>query len=287
MGRFVKYIRASARKCVSQAYWEFRTFLKRMLGKKYGWSGRYSDWSKALSRTKGYDSQVILEKVRESQRKVISGEACFERDSVLFLEPEWNWHLLICLFGISGVCDGFLRVLDFGGALGSAYFQNRRLFGGLREVDWNVVEQAAFVECGRAEFESDELHFWKSIKECLVERSPDVLLLSSVLPYLESPYELLDEVMEWGPKYIIIDRTGFVRGRRDRLTIQKVNPAIYESSYPCWFFSRKKVEEYVAPVYDVCLRFDSDEWINIDASYGGFLLRRRDLRGALNILSSV
>ena len=41
-------------------------------------------------------------------------------------------------------------------------------------------------------------------------------------------------------KNIIIDRTGFLEGSLDRLTIQNVPPHIYEASYPAWFFSRSK-----------------------------------------------
>jgi putative methyltransferase (TIGR04325 family) len=38
--------------------------------------------------------------------------------------------------------------LDFGGSLGSSYFQNKKFLDALRLVEWNVVEQENFVATG-------------------------------------------------------------------------------------------------------------------------------------------
>jgi putative methyltransferase (TIGR04325 family) len=63
-----------------------------------------------------------------------------------------------------------------------------------------------------------------------------VLLLSSVLQYLENPYEWLEKFLALKIPYIIIDRTAFAEGDKDILTIQNVSENIYKASYPAWFF---------------------------------------------------
>jgi hypothetical protein len=52
--------------------------------KKGMWQGDFQSWNEAQSKTTGYDSEIILEKCKNALLKVKSGEAVYERDSVLF-----------------------------------------------------------------------------------------------------------------------------------------------------------------------------------------------------------
>ena len=65
-------------------------------------------------------------------------------------------------------------------------------------------------------------------------------MLSSVLPYIEKPFDLLEDINKLDIEYILIDRTYFYEDQDDRLTIQKVSPTIYDASSPCWIFSKDK-----------------------------------------------
>ena len=172
------------------------------------------------------------------------------------------------LFNIPGPCSrvyyGSLRregnrlnLIDFGGSLGSSYFQNRKLLSHLHELRWNIVEQNKFVDCGKQYFEDEHLRFYHDIDECLKEQHADMILLSSVIQYLEKPYDLLDEVVRKGFKYIIIDRTPVLEQGADRLTVQKVTPEIYAASYPAWFFNRAKFLGFFAGKYDLIAGFDA------------------------------
>ena len=134
----------------------------------FGWSGNYVTWDEALAETTGYDSRVILEKVKASTLKVKSGEAVYERDSVLFDEMKYSWPILAGLLKIAIQYGNFLELIDFGGSLGSSYFQNRAFLGKAVAVKWHVVEQHQFVECGKRYFENEELKFFfiKMLKRC-------------------------------------------------------------------------------------------------------------------------
>src|SRR5262245_37179159 len=112
--------------------------------------GDFSTWADARSLSTGYDAPDILEKVRRSTLAVVSGSAAFERDSVAFENTEYSLPLLACLLYVATRSANRLDVLDFGGSLGSSYWQNRKLLTHLDHLRWSVVEQPHFVEVGAA-----------------------------------------------------------------------------------------------------------------------------------------
>lgn len=213
--------------------------IKMVVSSRYGWFGDYKSWEEAKKHTSGYDAPVIIEKVRNALLKVKNGEATYERDSVLFNEIEYSWPLLSGLLLAAALDNGRLSVLDFGGSLGSTYFQNRKFLQQLPVVSWNIVEQPHFVDEGKKYFENEILHFYYSIEECLKKEKPNVLLLSSVIQYLERPYGMLETLLSFSFPFVIVDRTFFNLEQRDRITIQRVPPWIYKASYPCWLFDEK------------------------------------------------
>jgi putative methyltransferase (TIGR04325 family) len=241
----------------------------------YGWHGNYSSWSEALEKSGGYDSEKINEKVRASASLVKNGLAAYERDSVLFYKAEYSFPLLSGLMWIAALNRGKLNVLDFGGSLGSTYFQNKFFLDPLTDLNWCIVEQPGFVETGNKNFADERLHFFASINECTESFDINVVLLSSVLQYLEKPFSLLEQVKSSGIKYILIDRTPFIEGA-DRITLQKVPPSIYKGSYPCWFFNRKKFIDWFSEEYDKILEFDALDKANIRSEFRGFIFQKHD-----------
>jgi putative methyltransferase (TIGR04325 family) len=209
---------------------------------KYGFFGQYKDWSEASKNSKGYDGPEILEKVKNALLRVKNGEAAYERDSIIFKEKQGNWLLLASLLQVAS--GNRLSILDFGGSLGSSYFQNRDFIKHL-SITWNIVEQENFVDCGKKHFEDNNLKFYKNINEVLQNNSVDVVLFGSSLQYLEKPFEILKSIINSGIKNIIIERTPFSsKLEDDTLTVQKVPPKIYDASYPAWIFSKEKMRKF-------------------------------------------
>lgn len=174
-------------------------------------------------------------------------------------------------------------MIDFGGSLGSTYYQVRDLIPPAVRLHWSVVEQESYIRCGQAFFEDEILKFNFTIEESMKARKADVLLLSSVLQYLEKPHDFLEEIKKYDFKYIIIDRTAFILADRpDRLTLQVVPPEIYEAHYPAWFFNEKRLLEHFEG-YEIKTEFESfvpgEQEMEIDhvkAGYdkGFFLVKR-------------
>ncbi|MFC2152101.1 TIGR04325 family methyltransferase [Bacteroidota bacterium] len=241
----------------------------------YGWSGNYSSWEEAIRKSTGYDAKNILEKVKDATLKVKDEIVPYERDSVVFDEIQYSFPLLSGLMWIAAQNKGKLNVLDFGGSLGSSYYQNKLFLDSLIEIKWCIVEQHNFVSAGKEHFEDDKLKFYYSIDECLEKNEIDVILFSSVLQYLEKPYDLLEHVKSSEIKFLIIDRTPFIKGN-DRITVQKVHPKIYKAKYPCWFFNMKKFLSYIEREYELFLEFDSLDRANIDSTFKGFLFKLKE-----------
>lgn len=257
----------------------FKVFLKKIVpdhvlrkvsGLFYGWHGNYDSWMAAQRSCTGYGSESILEKVRLSVTKVKDGKGVYERDSVLFNKIQYSYPVLAGLMWVAAINKGKLNVLDFGGSLGSTFYQNRVFLDSLESVHWCIVEQPEFVKIGVEQFSTDNIHFFKSVNECLESYAIDVVLFSSVLQYLEEPYKMLDKIKSLRINSLIIDRTPFVPGN-ERITIQKVNPLIYKASYPCWFFNEEKFINYVKPEYKLVLDFDAIDRANISSLFKGFI----------------
>lgn len=218
--------------------------VNKLRNNKYGWKGNYKSWQEAQEASTGYDNNKILQAVKAALLKVKKGEATYERDSVLFDEIQYSWPLLSGIMYAAAKSGGAFKVLDFGGSLGSTYYQNKKFLDGLDDVLWGVVEQKHFVDVGKKEFEDDRLKFFYNVNECVENVRPNVLLLSGVLQYIEKPYELLDDISKNNFKYILIDRTHFSLKKIDEVKLQVVWPTIYEASYPCWFFDKIRLIKY-------------------------------------------
>ncbi len=248
--------------------------IKKLKKNKYGWSGDYPTWQDAQKDADGYDSAKILTKVKDSLLKVKSGKAVYERDSLIFDKIEYSWQLLSGLMFAAAKSGGKLKVLDFGGSLGSTYFQNRKFLDRFDEVSWSIVEQKHFVDIGKKEFSDDRLKFFYDIENCIDRESPNILLLSSVLQYIEKPYGLLDEILKYKFEYIVFDRTPFGK-YGEKIKLQIVPPDIYDAKYPCWFFDEKKFIKYFKDMnFEIIEEFICAEGENNEYIFKGYTMER-------------
>ena len=245
----------------------FLAFLKKFRINKYGWKGNYPNWQKAQEDSSGYDSDEIIQKVRSSLLKVRNGEAVYERDSIIFDEIQYSWPILSGLMLASTKFKGNLNVLDFGGSLGSSFYQNKKFLDRIDDVSWSIVEQEKFVQIGKREFTSERLNFYYSIEECIEKSRPNILLLSSVLQYLEKPYKMLDKILQNDFEYVLVDLTPFTFSFKDRIKLQIVPEYFYNASYPCWIFNENNfIDYFMTNNYRVLEKFkslevDTDEFL--------------------------
>ncbi len=219
--------------------------------------GDFASWEEAAVKCSGYDADNILAKVLDATLKVKRGEAIFERDSVLFDKTEYAWPVLAGLMCAASRSNGVLNVLDFGGALGSSYFQNRMFLKDLPEVRWNVVEQAHYVKAGQEHIQDKHLRFYSTIDACVEENRPNVVLLSSVLQYMPDTTTFYNDICALGCGTIILDRIIVNSTESDRIYVQHVPSSIYLASYPCRSLSEKHLINSISKNYKLKASFDS------------------------------
>lgn len=269
-----EFIKLFAPPLMVQGYYALRGRLRK---NSFCLFGNYRTWDEAVRNSTGYDSEIILEKTKTALLKVKNGEAVYERDSVLFDDVQYVWPLLAGLMWVAAQARGNLNVLDFGGSLGSTYFQNRAFLRRLSDVRWNIIEQPKYVEMGKKWFEDDRLKFYPCVEDCLAKTQPNVIILSSVLQYLEHPYDKLLELLELRCNHIIIDRTPFWDGPADRLCVQNVPPTIYLASYPSWIFSMQRFRAYLSNKWNIVAEFDSLDRLKspIQTNWKGMIIVRQ------------
>jgi putative methyltransferase (TIGR04325 family) len=222
------------------------------------YQGGYSTWAEAAAQAGGYDQAAILEKAIEVALAARDGNIAFERDGAVFANPQTPYPLMAALLRAAAVNEGRLAVIDFGGALGSTWFQCRPWLQALPSVTWTVVEQPHYVAAGRERLASGPLGFADTMEEAARRAAPDIILFSGVLQYLSDPWEVLRQTVAIRPGLIVVDRTPFIEDASSLITVQHVPARIVKSSYPARLFA---LSELLAPVlsngYEELGRFDA------------------------------
>ncbi len=230
---------------------------QKVVKEKPGFFNSYVTWQDSKNECTGYEEASILAKVKESLLKIKNGEAVYERDSVIFKEKQYSEELLSALLDIAKKNNQTLNVLDFGGSLGSTYYQNKSRLSELKSLKWNIVEQAHFVKEGKETFADNELNFYYTIQECLAENEVNVVILSGVLQCIEHSSELITEIKGKKIPNIIVDRTALIRGDKGRISKQVVPEWIYKASYPIHFFNEIALVNQFTKEYNLVADFDS------------------------------
>jgi len=237
----------------------------------------YESWDAAVDAAHGYDEAELLSHVVAATELVTSGAAAFERDGVTFEKLEYRWPVVGALLWQAARHNGHLRVLDFGGSLGSTFRQYQPLLTDL-DVRWTVVEQPAFVSAASA-YTTDQLTFHTTIASAIAVSVPTVVLFSSVLQYVPLPHAVLREAADCGAEAIIIDRTPMTSLDSDVPSLQVVPPALYEASYAAWLLSKTRLINDL-PLWEVIDEFAGIEppttsKKGIEVRWDGMILARQ------------
>ena len=156
---------------------------------------------------------------------------------------------------------------DFGGSLGSTYYQHRHLLE-VPQLLWSVIEQSHYVACGNNEFQNDAIRFFDTIEAAHSRAKIDILLISSSLQYVADPLTVLRRASALQVPYILFDRLPISDGDTDRITVQQVREPIYNAKYAHRTFARAPLLKFLELLgYSLELSFDGFD----RPEYFGFL----------------
>jgi len=217
----------------------------------------YKSWDEAQAKCSGYDSDTITESIVRASRRVRDGEIPYERDGVEFASIQHSWPLLAAILGTPRSTSK-LKVLDWGGSLGSTYRQNKSAIAAAGiEVEWLVIEQEHLVRIGDLEFTDTTLNFKVGIDGINMGQY-DVAILASSICYIEDPGKVLSEISNLNPKRIVFDRTPESKSDSDQIGVQRVGRGIYKASYPIRAFAPESLAKLLAPNYKLAFDWESD-----------------------------
>ncbi|WP_448519214.1 methyltransferase, TIGR04325 family [Rhodoflexus sp.] len=213
------------------------------------WKGNFPNWESAMRQAGGYDDAQILERIRRSAIAVKEGRALFERDGKLFYEPIYDYPLLSFLLKAALENNGKLRVLDFGGSLGSTWFQHRQMLQAL-DIQWYVVEQPHYVALGQELFKDDKVLQFHYQAADIPDKEALFVLASGVLQCIGSYQDFIHALKALQPQYFFIHRTPFYEGNEHLITLQYVQAAEnFEGTFPSWIFDRQQFLAQFTPDY--------------------------------------
>ncbi len=216
----------------------------------------FSSWNEALdNHSKGYSDEKILNNIKESVMKVLSGKAKYERDGFLFYDHKFIDLLLIPFIEFQK--EENIKVLDIGGSFASIYLQHKLLLDEFKNLSWVILEQKNFVEEAQNIFEDKKLIFEDSLDNIENLNTFDIVLFSSSIQYFQNFENVLKTILNSKPKFILILRTPFHEGEEHKIMIQKSNIG-FKSSYPARVFSRNKFLKYFIDNYEIKIQNLSD-----------------------------
>lgn len=248
--------------------------LKRISAKQQVTFVIHESWEDAERASEGYDSDSVIEKVRQSAKLVFEGDAVYERDSVVFDEIEYSYPLLAALLFVAAN-SGSLRVIDFGGSLGSTYQQNRRFLANLKtNCEWRIVEQKKIVDIGRQEFTNEILSFYQSIEDAKKD-GIDAVLFGSSICYVSNPYDFMKKAKLIQAPFIIFDRTPITNNIEDTFAVQHVPESIYKTSYPIRNFSESNIIKFFNDDYALVEKWVCDIQPDPNTIAMGFIFKRK------------
>jgi putative methyltransferase (TIGR04325 family) len=115
------------------------------------------------------------------------------------------WHETLAVFAGTVAAQGGVEVLDFGGAMGTAYIHLLATLPRQAQLRYRVVEQEKMCAAGRRLFDGDARISFDSSLDA-VKGAPDVVYANSVLPYIEDYAGLLRRLAGLGARHFLIAR---------------------------------------------------------------------------------
>lgn len=218
-------------------YLKLKILIRNFFKPNIGFVGIFPSFEMALSKSKGFSDEIIFQSLKSSANKFIKGDYSYERDTVLFKKKKYNRPIVKALI-LTKKNKNEINVCDYGGSIGSLYFQNRNALN--MKIKWSVIDLKKVVNFGKKNMSTNSLKFFYSIKEMKKSRSPNTLLISGFIQYVNNPFKTLSSILSDGNfEYIIVDRVYFLSdfNLKTIITVQHVDKKIYDSSYPCFLFN--------------------------------------------------
>jgi putative methyltransferase (TIGR04325 family) len=253
---------------------------RRIRRPRYGFFGSYGSYPEAAEAAggAGYSDPAMVDTLVQNQRRRAASPA------PLTLDDHWMQLQLGLAHALEGAPDGELRVLDFGGAAGTHYFDvvrwRARAGWPSGRLRWHVCETAAMAAAAGAALGDEELSFHDSLEE-LEQGSYDLVYVSGSLQYVPHAEDTWERLAGLSHRWLVLNRTPFVPAQADLFAVQRVLvPGGRPASYPGRFLAEAPWLQRIARTHELIVRWPergAPTYVQArrNVRYEGMLLRRR------------
>ena len=199
------------------------------------------NWESAVSGSSGYQSPQTMSTI-EGSDPVVDKQTINQN----FLG---NRYLQVASAILSGLNPEKLkpgttiRLLDIGGGLGEYFFLLQQNLPNLK-FEWLILETPALCELAKSKHADSSGVSWT---DALNDSSQtfDIVLLSSVIQYVEKPFELIETAMQKAP-LLIFNRLPLSKNPHNSVCIQRPGFLETKGSYPVHILSEKLFLSYLS-----------------------------------------
>lgn len=212
---------------------------------------KVDSWETAKRKSAGYESTNVVTPLMQGATEMRGN-----LENSTSVATRFQQVATAIFFGISEnrLSEGKpLRVLDFGGGSGDYFYQFQKFVPHI-DFDWTVVETPALTEAMQHQFGGKtQMIRWVDSLE-MTEDKYDFVLCSSVLQYLEKPFEVLDVLVKKS-QFVIINRIPIVNSSDHFVALQRIVTKKRRGSYPAHFFSETRFLKTMAMYGSIPMRW--------------------------------
>jgi putative methyltransferase (TIGR04325 family) len=253
---------------------------RRVRRPRYGFFGSYDTYEEAAAAAggAGYSDAAVVDAIVRGQSQRAAARVAVE------LDERWVQLLLGLSHALANAPDGELRVLDFGGAAGTHYFDvvrwRERTGWPPMPIRWQVCETAAMAAAAEPVLGGEELSFHASLDE-LEGGAYDLVYVSGSIQYVPDAEATWDRLALLPHSWLVLNRTPFITASADLFAVQRVIvPGGRPATYPGRFLAERVWLARVARTHDLIVRWPERgpaTYVQArrDVRYGGMLLKRR------------
>lgn len=198
-------------------------------------AGPFKNWNEANINSSGYQNKDYFNKVLRNILFSMDIDNIYERDSELVYDKKCPLRIINF---INRNFKNKLKVIDFGGSLGSFFFQNKSKIKS-KSIKWAIYEQKSLSKIGKKFITHKNIFFLNKMIE-IKRLKPHVVLFSSVLEYLHNPKKHINDLLKIKSiRFVIIDRLLISNSNIDEIYVQKNPKKYFSMNYPCRIFSKR------------------------------------------------
>ncbi len=162
------------------------------------WEGVFASFADAAGETTVFDGDVWVGKIVERAQQAIRDSSC---GAIPAIANTMDYAVpFVAVLATPKGCS--LRILDFGGGMGTSYLQLRAMLPRERAVDFTVIENAAVCKAGAELFAAEKAMRFLTAMPVPPERF-DIVHFGSSLHYVEDWEGVVVEAVALQPEYIL------------------------------------------------------------------------------------